>query len=528
MFAYHIDLKRAMWRLPYLLDYGRCAHALGYTHILLEIEDKFRYRNHPALAHPDAFDHAAYHQLIDGWRNIGLDVVPLCQTLGHAESVVGKPEYAHLREQSEVTDQYDPTSEAVRNFLIELLDELIEILQPGEFFHIGGDETWSLGKSERLRLLVETIGIGGLYARHMRPLLEHIRDRGLRPLIWADMILTHPEILPKIPKWVVMMDWDYLTGSQRAPSIRPWGMDSIDRDDVRKLPAGPVRDLIERYAMDAQTERDGTFRCFFYADALRDMGFEVITASANRCWGDAIGTPRNEGHLPNVFYSARKGRALLGNTVTSWAVRHSHPSTHWLANSVAATAWKTDAPYDANQLTADFCTARYGVECPEYVTAVQAACRTWYEAQACCMARRRKALADGDDPFDPDWLQLADGKDNRNAARVRLQSLRDGYAEAQAIIADLAKAAQRHAEELEFWLEGIAYNLLHADCLLAALDGITKNTAADLQRRLAEQRETTRSLFERTYEPDGVKQELDLRYGFLELWLAQQESHHAF
>lgn len=37
MFAYHIDLKRAMWRLDYLLEFMRRLKQWGFNSVVLEI-----------------------------------------------------------------------------------------------------------------------------------------------------------------------------------------------------------------------------------------------------------------------------------------------------------------------------------------------------------------------------------------------------------------------------------------------------------------------------------------------------------
>ena len=54
--AYHFDLKRAMWTRDYMEGTAVRLAAWGYSHILLEIENKLQFSNHPALAHTDAFN----------------------------------------------------------------------------------------------------------------------------------------------------------------------------------------------------------------------------------------------------------------------------------------------------------------------------------------------------------------------------------------------------------------------------------------------------------------------------------------
>lgn len=519
MFAYHIDLGVAMWKKDLLVDYVNRLKACGYTNILLEIQDKFRFSGHPTMAHPDALSPEEWREVFAAWRECGMGIIPLWQTLGHASLILDKPAYAHLREQPSSRDQFCPGSPLVTQLLLDWIDELIEVIQPAAFFHIGGDETWNLGKSERLKPLVDEIGIGGLYVRHMKPILEHLIGKGLRPVVWADMLLTHPEILPEIPPEVVMMDWDYTTGSDRNSRIRPWGMNYNWVEDLSAVPEGPVRVLLQKYAVDERTGEDATFRGFFYADALADMGFDVITASANRCWGDSTGTPYTELHLPNVFYSARKGKVHFGNTVTSWALRHNHPETHWPVNAVAAMAWRTDQPFNMQELLNQFCLEHYGVDEPGYAAAILAGGRTWFEAQASSMNSRLDSFAAGKDPFEADWKELAHEDGLRESAKPRLLALRKDAAAARDCLMSIKVRAKTHAHEFDYWLEGIDYNLLHIDCLLAALEGVTPERRSELDACLDACRETTRRLFEKSYAPGSIDAELAIRYGFLEVWL---------
>ena len=125
----------------------------GFNTVVYEMGNKFRFSKHMAIWHPEAPTHE--------------NTVALVQSLGHAEYVVGKPEYAHLRETPENRDQYDPLSSEAQTLILELFDEVIDVMKPREFFYMGGDETWSLGKSQKCRSVVEKIGTGGLYLQCM-------------------------------------------------------------------------------------------------------------------------------------------------------------------------------------------------------------------------------------------------------------------------------------------------------------------------------------------------------------------------
>jgi hypothetical protein len=36
-----------------------------------------------------------------------------------------------------------------------------------------------------------------------------VRDLGKRPVLWADMVLKHPEALDELPRDIIFIDWNY-------------------------------------------------------------------------------------------------------------------------------------------------------------------------------------------------------------------------------------------------------------------------------------------------------------------------------
>jgi len=527
MLAFHYDLKRPMWTQQYLSACTDRLAAWGFSAIVYEVEDKFRFAGHPAITHPDAPPHEETAAFVAACRAKGVEVIPLVQSLGHAEAVVGKPEYAHLREAPDVKDQYDPLSAEARALILQFFDEVIDVMQPREYFHMGGDETWSLGNSDKCADVVREIGVGGLYLRHMLPLFEHLHNRGLRPIIWADIVLAHPEIIADVPKYVVMMDWDYFTCDERPHTILAWGGDPatrrpayLTREQYVQLDHPAFKRHYERFCVDEQTRHDGTFRGLFYADALRHAGFDVITASASRSHGDMTGTPLHDTHLPNCFHSARKGVAVgLGNLVTCWAVRRNHPELCLPGAFAAAWALGHDGPFDADALGRAFTKDFYGVEMPEFASAVHRAQVAFAAGQSWLIQRDREKLVAGEDPMPAEIAELESACGGRAGALKFLDETLAGYAEARAAFEAMKAKAKRNAHNIDFWLEGIDLNAFYADFIRAAVGGALKSDAARLLGRLAVLRDRTRSLFADTYRPHGLEEELALRYGLHERYL---------
>lgn len=523
MFAYHFDLKRGLWNLDYMERAAARLREWGYDTIVIELEDKLRFKNHKGIWAPDALSPAAMASFSRRCRARGLDVIPLVQTLGHAEYVLKHPEYAHLRENPAVNSQYDPLSKDAQKLVIELCDQAIDAVNPAEFFHAGGDETWDLGKFGRAKDAAARIGIGRLYLNHMLPILRHIHKRGLRPMIWADMCLTHPEIIREIPGYVVMVDWDYWTSSERPWGIMLWGglkpgesNRSVSWRDIKDKQPALFKKHFKKYAVDAQTRRDGSFRPFYCSDALLGMGCKnVLTAPADSCYGDMCGVPRNTIHWPNCFYAARKGlNDCMGAFVTSWAVRHAHHEVKLPGAFAAALGASTSGRFDAQAFSLTFTHRFYGKPMPEFEEAARLAETPLHCGQSFWMEQHRPEIERGIDPLVAFAESFASANGGRAKAAARLDEIISGFKRSAAMFKKMKRSAPRNAGNLDYWIEGVELNRFYADCAAAAMRGMRKRAAAGLFDRMKALRAGSKKLFASTHTRQGVKTELDARYGF--------------
>lgn len=518
MLAFHYDVKHAMWTADFMNSFAAALADWGYNTIIYEVEDKLHLPQHPALSHSDALTAEETIARCGALRHRGFSLVPLVQTLGHAEHVLTQPGYTHLRESPAHAMQYNPLSQEARTFIIELIDATIEAVQPETYFHLGGDETWNLGQSDTCKEMVAKVGTGGLYLHHMLPIIKHVIGRGLRPILWADMALSHPEIIDHFPREVIWMDWDYWTGSARMPFLHIWGKGRFDTQaysaakQAGKLAPAFVERL-EQYAFDARTAQDGTFPGFPYTTALRDMGFDVITAPATRSHGDAMGVPLNTIHVPNCYAGCRKGCAAgLGACVTSWAIRHNHPLLSLPAAFAGAQGAKAATDSELVALMRAFTVQRFGVDLPEFATAVhQAEVRVpWCER--CEMqppARAMEALAK--------WLTQIDATPGGRDAVIRdIETSALSLKQAEALFTALLQQVRMNADDLSYWLEGVRHTAFCAAFSLAVLRNQMVEKAPVLRQHLEERRAETGRLFAVAFPVASVANELAIRYDFHE------------
>jgi hypothetical protein len=207
----HLDLKYVMPHKAWLTRWVSELPELGINTLLLEYEDKFPFRKHPFLRAPGAFSEGELRSFLSAARGAGLRIVPLVQSLSHLEFALHHQELAHLREAPHITTQIDTSNPQARQFVLDLMDEVLAFHEPDEWFHIGGDEAWHLGHNPRTKLEVERVGEMGVWTRVVGDTARAILNRGKRPILWDDALWKQPEALTSlnIPREAILHSWSY-------------------------------------------------------------------------------------------------------------------------------------------------------------------------------------------------------------------------------------------------------------------------------------------------------------------------------
>lgn len=184
----------------------------GYNAIGLYLEHRFAYPSAPWAHGRDCLGPEIVHRLQEEYPQ--LQIIPFVNLLGHFEGMIYTEDGKKFREERFQGMQACPSNPAFVEFAKQLIDDTLAIFK-SEIIHIGGDETWQLGKcpwcAEKMRAS-EGEGKDGkavLYGEHFGPLAQHVVDKGRRPAVWGDMYLDHPQALEYIPKETLIFDWQY-------------------------------------------------------------------------------------------------------------------------------------------------------------------------------------------------------------------------------------------------------------------------------------------------------------------------------
>ncbi len=193
--------------------------AFKINQLQLYTEHTFAYRRHRDVWRGCSPLTARQVRALDAFcRARFIDLVPNQNSLGHMERWLKHPRYTPLAEtrgpwrtpwgETRATPSMlcpvDPRS-------LRLVESLYDELLPNfssRLFNAGCDEPFELGRG-RSAAACRRRGVGRVYLDYVRGLHRAIRRHGRRMMIWADFVAAHPEILSRLPRDVILLEWGY-------------------------------------------------------------------------------------------------------------------------------------------------------------------------------------------------------------------------------------------------------------------------------------------------------------------------------
>lgn len=236
--AFHFDMKGMIPKAEYFISLLPDFSKMGYNAILMEIEDRFPYRSHPELIHPDAWSREEFTRVREAAKQNGFTLIPLLQTAGHMDYILKHNQYAALREGKsphDTTSQWClKNSEPVFKLWKDLADELLAFFD-AYYFHIGADEFNFSIPCDRCTCEERF----GLFISHVLRCAHYICDHNRKPIVWDDTFRHRDcEELDELLSIAIPCVWQYRkideTIIQRIQKKVPeiWGASKIQNDST--------------------------------------------------------------------------------------------------------------------------------------------------------------------------------------------------------------------------------------------------------------------------------------------------------
>src|SRR3984957_16583563 len=201
-----LDISRGrVPKLETLLDLAEKLSDFKINELQLYTEHTFAYKKYKSIWQSWGALTANEIQILDArCCELGIDLVPNQNSFGHLRYFLENP---RLKKLAEVSEPYEdggdaatgnqeflrrPTTLAPNNphtipFLRGLYDELLPNFS-SNFFNVGCDETWDLGKGQSKKLC-EQKGQGVVYLDFLKKIQREVSARKKKMMFWGDIIL---------------------------------------------------------------------------------------------------------------------------------------------------------------------------------------------------------------------------------------------------------------------------------------------------------------------------------------------------
>lgn len=144
-----------------------------------------------------------------------IDFIPSLSTFGHMYDILEQPRYRHLRVRRnheagpnfwrERMDHHtiDPLLPESLELVKHLIDQYIPCFD-SEWFNICCDETFDLQEYGQ-----QGLDEGQIYVEFVQKIIDHVVSRGKKVMMWADILLEHPQVIASLPESTVFLNWYY-------------------------------------------------------------------------------------------------------------------------------------------------------------------------------------------------------------------------------------------------------------------------------------------------------------------------------
>lgn len=219
--GFHLDVARGgVATVEELKKLLRWLFLIKYNYLAIYVEDLFPWDRYPDIGvKRGRYTNEEWREVVEYGKRLGIEVFPSLELCGHMEWILTLPKYWRFSEWHRPEEGcLNVSDHEAKRFAEELLEEAI-LKTESKYLHVGGDETWALGRG---RSLDKTLKFEGpnLYAEHHSKLIRMVRNSGKIPIIWGDMVAgmylreEERELWRKIlenPVWreALIANWDY-------------------------------------------------------------------------------------------------------------------------------------------------------------------------------------------------------------------------------------------------------------------------------------------------------------------------------
>lgn len=155
--------------------------------------------------------------LLDAYcRERHIQLVPNLNSLGHMERWLKHAPYRHLAEtpdgfetawgERRSASTLNPLNPDSLTFITNLYDAFLPHFTSA-LFNVGCDEPWELGQGHSKDAVAQRGG--RVYLEWAQALHREVTARGRQMMLWGDIIVHYPDLVPELPRDLIVLEWGY-------------------------------------------------------------------------------------------------------------------------------------------------------------------------------------------------------------------------------------------------------------------------------------------------------------------------------
>lgn len=184
--AVHLDLKHHLDAGHYYYQLIDRLAGIKVNAIIVEFEDKLRYRKAPVVGASHAISVDEFAAITRYAKDRHIEISPLVQGLGHASFILKHAQYKKLRDNPESDWAFDPLHPETYDLQFSLYEDAIAATPGGRYLHVGGDEVGTLGMSELSKKSGKQPFELQMY--WLNKVAEFAQKHNRIPIFWDDML----------------------------------------------------------------------------------------------------------------------------------------------------------------------------------------------------------------------------------------------------------------------------------------------------------------------------------------------------
>lgn len=373
--AVHFDLKHHLDHMNYYYESIDRLARYKINAVVIEFEDKLRYRRQPHVGAPQAISIDEMAALTKYAAARHVEITPLVQGLGHATFILKHEEYRGLRELNWNTWAFCPLNEGTYQVLFDMYRDAIEATPGSKYLHIGGDEIGNIGLCQRCKPMADKEGMLSLSLYWLRRVCEFAKANNRIPIFWDDMPLKHAGVYEST--------WSDDVDSSLA--AKEW------RDGIPKLDSlladFPKNCVYMRWNYSMARQPGNILALDWY----KSRGLNAMIATATNTEGGMLFQPdeRTQGKASSGIVSIRSyvrlaaEKKIKGMLCTAWDDKSPHMENYWRGFIAAAEySWAPEGR-DLDEYDRAWLQKEFGLTVPDYFSLSSQLRRGsvfWYEA----------------------------------------------------------------------------------------------------------------------------------------------------